>query len=130
MIQRHLDRRIAHDEVPAKHVPACAGGDHYSVGISDNCVVLDHVVLICGTGQSNPEIISLRCISISTDPVRTEPVAFRAGQSYASTGGAPVAVSDRDIVIQIVPGTARHQDPRRAVGGGGHRVHRCAGARD
>ena len=92
MVQGNLDRGITNDRVTSKNIPQRSGSDKDPIRIAYDRVVFDDIICIGGTGQSDPEIASLSRISISTNPVRTEPVAFRAGQSYAPAGGGSVSV--------------------------------------
>ena len=73
--------------------------DHDPVGISAGDVLLSEVVVGsgeygAGTEQSNAEVSFLRCISISDEPVRTEPGAAGAAvQSYTTAWTASISVS-------------------------------------
>lgn len=80
-----LHRRVANDEIPTQDISVSSHSDHDPVGISAGDVLLSEVVVggceyRAGTEQSNAEVSSLRCVSISDKPVPTEPVAAGAAK--------------------------------------------------
>ncbi len=75
MIDGNLNGWIAHHEVVLEGVALGARCDEDAIGVPDDRIVLNNIVGIGGTREPDTKIISLTYISISTDPVRTEPVA-------------------------------------------------------
>ena len=72
-----MNGRIAHDYVSGDDVSFASRIDDDSIGVSDDGVVDDDIVggrqpLIYD--EADPEVVTLRCVSISTCPVLTEPV--------------------------------------------------------
>jgi len=72
------------------------------IRIPDDLVVFYCVIGVRRSRHADPEIIPLSCISISTYPVRTEPVMACACQSYAAARGPEVSICDRNIVLKHI----------------------------
>lgn len=115
MVDRDLNGRVAHDEVPANQIALRAGRkDDDPVGVPHDDVVDDDVVVHACSHETDAEVVALTSVTISTQPVRTEPVATGgAGESYAAAGGAGVAVSNRDVGLEIVIRSAAGDDDSR-----------------
>ena len=75
MIHGNLQRRVADHEISLKNISLNARSYEDPIRISDDGVIVDDVLLIGRTGESDAEVAALGRVSISTEPVRTEPVA-------------------------------------------------------
>jgi len=75
MIHGNLQRRVADHEISLKNISLNARSNEDPIRIPDDGVIFDDVLLIGRTGESDAEVAALGCVSISTEPVRTEPVA-------------------------------------------------------
>lgn len=85
MIDLNLYGRVAHDEVAANEIARYAGENNDPVGVPRDDVVDDDVLV--STENTDAEVEALISVAVSTQPVRTEPVASRGtGQSYAAAG--------------------------------------------
>jgi hypothetical protein len=94
VIQVYLHWGVTDDEISAEGVSLDSRSQKYSIRISDHGIVLDQIAGIAGTDETDAEIVPLRHVSISTKPVRTEPVATSAaGQSYASAGTGAISIA-------------------------------------
>ena len=93
-------------------------------------VVDDDVVVHAGIDDPNTKTITLGRVTISTQPVRTEPVATSGiRQSYAAARCAVVSVSNRDVGFEVVVrSTAGDADPRQAIRRHRDFAHENAGA--
>ena len=117
-IQRYLNRRIAGNCVSPEDVSLNPRGQEDPVRVPGNDVVLNYVAGIESGNQADTKIITLRNVTISAKPVRTEPVVASAtGKSYASARIDAVPVSLGDIVLKKVVGSADDDHTREAVGG-------------
>ena len=93
VVRRDLHGRIADDDVSTNRVPLDSSGEMYPICIPHDLIVLDRVIGISGRHETDAEIIPLSCVSISANPVQTEPVvACASGQSYAAAGIADVPI--------------------------------------
>lgn len=119
VVQSDLHGRIADDSVSTKRVPLNSRSQEDAICIPEDLVVFDCVVGVDGSGKPDSEIVPLSCVSISADPVRTEPVVACARQSYAAAGSTEASVCYRDIVLKHV-GVAAQEYARCAVAGCGH----------
>jgi hypothetical protein len=72
---RDLDGRIPHDDVAGNDVTLGTGDERDAVGIPDNGIADDDVVVCTRRDEPYPEVIALRRVAVSNEPVRTEPVA-------------------------------------------------------
>jgi len=99
VVNGDLQRRIADNNVSPNGIALNPGGYKDAIGVPDDFIVLDGVVSIGSSDQTDSEIITLGCISISACPVLTEPVmACASGQSYASAGSVQTAVAYRNVL--------------------------------
>jgi hypothetical protein len=129
VIHTHLHRRVSGNDVSMDDVPLDACGEEYPVDIPDDCVVVNYVACIRGIDKTDPEVVSLSHITISTRPVPTEPAAAgAAGQSYAAAGKGRISISHRNVAVNIVVGPAADKNAREAIGGGGYPRHRDSSA--
>lgn len=115
---RYLHGGVAYHEVAENQIALRARRqDDYSVGIPHDDVVDDDVVVHAGINDPYTKVVALGDVTISTQPVRTEPVATGgAGQSYAAASRASVSISNRDVSFEIVVRSAAgDDDPRQAV---------------
>jgi hypothetical protein len=113
---RHLHRSISGNDVPANEIALHAGNQKDPVGIARDDVVDDDVVVGPWNNEADAEIAPLSRITISTQPVRTEPVtACAGGQSYAAARGAGVAVPHGNVPLEFVLVRGGHEDAGEAV---------------
>lgn len=120
MVYGNLHRRIARDEVGTYGISLDSRSHDNAIRIPDNDIVLDYVVIVTGRDKPYAEVVALACVSISTEPVPTEPVAARAaGQSYTAAGVAEIPISYGNIPNKLVVGSADHNNAGEAVGGQG-----------
>src|SRR5207248_5913227 len=97
----------------------------YSICITENGVVLNHVAGIAACDQTDPEVVSLGHIPISTNPVPTEPVAAGAArQSYSATRIGDISVAHRNVSVELVTGPTAHKNPGETVGRNSHACNR------
>jgi hypothetical protein len=75
VIDGNLNRWIAHNKVALETVALGARCNEDAIGVAYDRIVLNNIVGIGWIREPDTKITSLSCISISTDPVRTEPVA-------------------------------------------------------
>jgi len=94
MVHRDLHGRVTDNRVSTKDVALDPGRDKNPICIADYLVIFDCVIGIDRSGHADSKIIPLSCISISTYPVRTEPVMACARQSYPTTGSTETSVCD------------------------------------
>lgn len=100
---RHLYGSIPSDDVAPNEVPLHTGSQEDPVGIAGHDVVDDDIVVGPRSDETDAEVVSLHHITISTQPVRTEPVtACAAAQSYASARVGRIAVPHGDVSFQFV----------------------------
>ena len=111
-----MDRRVADDKVAHDDVPLDAGHEGDSICIANYCVPDDDVIVGTRSDETDAEVVALDCVSVTTEPVRTEPVATGAVQSYTATRGSDVAIAHRDVPLEIVVRATGHDDAREAVG--------------
>ena len=78
MIYRHLDRRVTGHKVPAKNVSLCPLGNGNPIDIAQYRVLLNRVVLVLGVNEPDAEVVPLGYVTISYQPVLTDPVALCA----------------------------------------------------
>jgi hypothetical protein len=129
VIHAHLHRRVSGNDVSADDVPLDARGEIYPVGIAENRIIFDGVACVRGIDKTDPEVVSLSHIAVSTQPVRKDLVAAgAAGQSYAAAGKGSVSISHRNIAVNVVVGPATDKNAREAIGGGGYPRHRDSSA--
>jgi hypothetical protein len=83
-----LHGRVGDDRVSADRIPLDPRVDEDTICISYNLVVFNDVAGVDGRRQANPKIKTLGRVSISYQPVRTEPVMACACQSYAAAGSS------------------------------------------
>jgi hypothetical protein len=108
---RHLHRRITGNHIAPYDIPGDAGSQIDAVGVPENRIVFDDVVVSAGRDDADAEVVGLCSEPVSCYPVPTEPVASRgAGQSYASARVGVVPVADRDAVFDVVGGRAGDED--------------------
>lgn len=134
-MHRYLHRRVANDEVAADDITLSQRANYEAIGIAAGDVILHHVVVrgqvrVGGIAQqANTEVSSLRCVSVSDEPIRTEPAAAGAAeQSYAATGKSAVPIANGNIVDQMMIGAAAHENARATIRGQGYIFHRNAHA--
>src|SRR5579862_4741726 len=94
MVHRDLHGRVTYNRVSAKEVALDPGSHKNPICIADYLVVFDCVISIDRSRHTDSKIIPLTCISISTDPVRTEPVMACARQSYTTARSTEISVCD------------------------------------
>jgi len=103
VVNGDLQRRVANNNVSSNGIALNPSSQKDAIGVPDDFIVLDRVVSIGSSDQTDSEIITLSCISISACPVLTEPVmACASGQSYASAGSVQTAVAYRNVLGQLV----------------------------
>ena len=114
-------KRCSSFHVASDDVPGHAGSQIDAVGVPQNRVVFDDVVVSAGGDDPDAEVVGLCSEPVSCYPVPTEPVASRgAGQSYASARVGVVPVADRDAVLDVVGGRPGDEDSGQTVGGCRH----------
>jgi hypothetical protein len=119
IIHGHLHGSISGNDVASNEIALHPGDQADPVGIARDDVVDDDVVVRPWSNQTDAEVVSRRCITISTQPVRTEPVtACAAGQSYAATRTGSVPVPNGNVPLQLVLG-------RRSQENAGEAIRRC-----
>jgi len=119
MINRDLHGRIPSDEISTDGVPVGARGQEDPVRVPDDGIVFNQVVS-SRARKADAKVCPLSRVSISAEPVRTEPVVASATrQSYASTRIAEISIPHRDVAGQLVGRPADHEDTRSAVCGQG-----------
>lgn len=129
VLQRYLHRRIANDEITAEDIAVSSCADHDPVGIAAGNILLSDVVVgsgeyWTGTEQPDAEVSSLRCVSVSYKPVRTEPAAASAAvQSYAAARTRTISVPHGNVAYESVIGSPTDQYPRSAIGRYGYALH-------
>jgi len=103
-----------------------AGNEQDPVRVTKDYVVDDDVVVGTRIDQTDAEVVTLTRITISTRPVRTEPVAASAArQSKAAARRGAVAVIDERARVDVVVGrSACDNDPGHAVRRRGHLGHK------
>jgi hypothetical protein len=125
---RDLNRRISRDDVSPDDVPLNARREDDPVGVSENRIVLDDVVVVRRRDEADAEVASLRRVAVSTQPVPPEPVmACASAQSYAAAGIDTVSIPHRYVVIQLVVRARNHDQSRSAVRRQRHARHARAG---
>ena len=117
MVLVYLHGRVANDKVSADDVSLNSRGQKDPIRIPDSRVLLDHVTGVVGINKTDTKVVSLGRISISTEPVPTEPVAAgAAGQSYTAAWTAAISISDRNVVVEfVIRATACDDDARSAI---------------
>ena len=130
MVDPDLQRRVADYQISLNDIPVDSCIHKDPIGVSGDDVVLYDIVGVDRGGQTDAEVKSLGCISISTDPVRTEPVAYAAGQSYTAAGSGAGSIAYGNIADKLIVGSTADQNARSAIRGSGHVHHRAAGAVD
>jgi len=132
IVDGDLHGRVSDDKVLTHGVPYPVREKNDSVRIPDRDVVHYLVVYpedanaeVTVSGWYRARTGGLGRVTISTQPVRTEPVAAAAArQSYASTWGTAVPVSYRRIRVQVIVGRwAKHNNPGRTVRRRSHLRH-------
>ena len=117
VIDVHLYGRIAHDQVSTNDVSLRARGYNETVRITGHRVVLNDIVRRAAE-KADAEIVTLSRISISTEPVPTEPVAAGAAvHSYTAAGSDGISVAHRNIAADLVRRSAPHQNAGEAIRG-------------
>ena len=102
MVDGNLYGRVTHDEIPANLIARNAGRQVDSVCVAHDNVVNDHVVVAIQHTDTEAEIL-VPDVAISTQPVRTEPVAIcGTRQSYAAARSVDVSVPNRNVRLDIV----------------------------
>jgi len=103
IIDGHLHGRVSDDDVPTYEVPLSFSANEDSIRIPDDGVVDDHVVVRTYARETDAKVITWGRVSVSAQPVRTEPVtACAVGQSYAAARSRAVPVSHGNIGFQLV----------------------------
>jgi len=122
IIDGDLNRGVPGDDVVADEIPLDSGKEKDPIRISYHNVVHDYVVVRARSGETDAEVIAWGCVTISTQPVRTEPVAACAArQSYAAASGGGVPVSHRNVRLQlVVRRRLSHENSRHAISRYGH----------
>jgi hypothetical protein len=94
VVHGNLHRRIASDEVCTDDISLDSRDQKDPIRIPDNRVVLDYVIVRARSDKTYTEVVRLSRVSISTEPVPTEPVAAGAAvQSYAAAGIGEISIS-------------------------------------
>ena len=75
MVDGSLYGRVTHDEIPANLIARNAGRQVNSVCVAHDHIVNDDVVVPVQHSDTEAEILAPD-VAISTEPVRTEPVAI------------------------------------------------------
>lgn len=111
MIHGNLHGRVPGEYICPEDISLNAGSEKYAISIADGSVLLDHVAGISSRNETDTEVLSLRRIAISTEPVRTEPVTTSAAeQSYAAARIVRASVSYQEVAVQVVIGSAAYQN--------------------
>lgn len=79
IIDGNLHGRVSDDDVPTYEVSLSAE-ENDPIHISHDGVFHDDVVVGVSPNNTDAEVVALACVSVSTQPVRTEPVAARAAR--------------------------------------------------
>jgi len=88
-----------------------AGCQEDPICIADDRVVFKEVACIRRRDKADSKIVPRSRIAVSTEPVRTEPVAAgAAAKSYTATGRGGTSVSYRDVVLQQMAGPTDQDD--------------------
>lgn len=102
MVDGRLYGRVTHDEIPANLIARNAGRQEDSVCVAHDNVVDDLVVGRIKHTDAEAHVL-VPDVAISTQPVRTEPVAIRGTrQSYAAARSIGVSVPNRNVRLDIV----------------------------
>jgi hypothetical protein len=109
-----LNGGIAQDAVSENDVAFDASDEHDSVCVAEDDVVDNDVVVGARRAKTDAEVAALSCVTIPTEPVRTEPVATRAArQSYAAARSGGISVAHGSVLLKVVVGrSALNDDPR------------------
>lgn len=75
MVDGNLNGRVTHDQIPANLIARNAGRQVDSVCVAHDHIVNDDVVVAVQHSDTEAEILGPD-VAISTEPVRTEPVAI------------------------------------------------------
>ena len=93
MVYGDFQRRVANHKVSTDDLSLDTRHQNDPDRISHDRVVLDHVTRVCRIHGANTEVTPLGYITISNQPVPTDPVAASAArESYTSTGGTEVSI--------------------------------------
>ncbi len=129
MVHVYLHRRVADDQVSTNDVSLNARSHVEAVAVACNRIMLDDIVVRTGIFKPDAEVITLGRISISTEPVPTEPVAAGAAkQSYAAAWSDEISVSHGNVSADVVVRSAADENAGEAIGGYDHAGYRNAGA--
>ena len=124
IVDGDLHARVPGDDVLTDDISFDPSVDNDSVCVPDDDVIDEDVVVGCApeVDETDAEIATLTRVTISTQPVRTEPVAARAArQSYAAASSGGVPVSHRNVRLQLVVRRRHsHENSRHAIRRGGH----------
>ena len=102
MVDGNLNGRVTHDQIPANLIARNAWRQEDSVCVAHDNVVDDLVVGPIKHTDAEAHVL-VPDVAISTQPVRTEPVAIRGTrQSYAAARGIGVSVSNRNVRLDVV----------------------------
>ena len=102
MVDGSLNGRVTHDKIPANLIARNAGRQVDPVCVAHDHIVNDDVVVPVQHSDTETEILGPD-VAISTEPVRTEPVATcGTGQSYAAALGVDVSISNRNVRLDVV----------------------------
>ena len=98
-----MNGRIADDEVSENDISFDPSDENDPVRVPDDGVVDNNVVVRARRAETDAKVTTLSCISVSTQPVRTDPVtACAARQSYAAAREAAVPVPDGSVPLKLV----------------------------
>ena len=112
MVDCNLLRWIADYDIPLNRVALNPSRQKDPIRVTEDEVVFDCVVRIGRSDEANTKIVALSCISISTDPVRTEPVmACARGQSYAAARSAGTAIVHGNVPGELIERASDDDNP-------------------
>jgi hypothetical protein len=105
VVHGHLHPGVTNNDVSTDEVSFDPRDHNDPIRIPDDSILLNHILVAVRCRKTNTKVAGssyvfrVDCVSVSTEPVRTEPVtACAVAESYTAAGSSRIAVSYKDII--------------------------------